>query len=83
MKVVVIGGHGHIGTYMVPLLVEAGYEVIELSRSKGNPYLPNPAWSHVKRIQVDRVAEDKAETFGKDKSILSPGYCILASCLSA
>ncbi len=83
MKVVVIGGHGHIGTYLVPLLVETGYEVIELSRSKGNPYLSNPAWNHVKRIQVDRVEEDKAETFGKFVKNLNPDIVIDMICFNA
>ncbi len=83
MKVVVIGGHGHVGTYMIPLLVETGYEVIELSRSKGDPYLPNPAWSHVKRVKVDRVAEDKAETFGKFVKNLNPDIVIDMICFNA
>ncbi|HIQ05374.1 MAG TPA: NAD(P)-dependent oxidoreductase [Anaerolineae bacterium] len=32
MRVVIIGGTGHVGTYLVPRLVEAGHEVISLSR---------------------------------------------------
>ena len=37
MRVVVIGGTGHIGTYLVPRLVESGYEVLSLSRGKRQP----------------------------------------------
>ena len=32
MRVVIIGGSGHVGTYLVPRLVEAGHKVINLSR---------------------------------------------------
>ena len=31
-RVVVIGGSGHVGTYLVPRLVEAGFEVVNVSR---------------------------------------------------
>ncbi len=39
MRVVVIGGSGHIGTYLVPRLVVAGHEVISISRGEREPYL--------------------------------------------
>ena len=32
MNVVVTGGCGHIGTYLIPMLVRAGYEVINITR---------------------------------------------------
>jgi nucleoside-diphosphate-sugar epimerase len=31
-RVVVIGGSGHVGTYLVPRLVSAGFEVVSVSR---------------------------------------------------
>ncbi len=34
MKVIVIGGTGHIGTYLIPRLVKAGHDVICVSRQK-------------------------------------------------
>jgi nucleoside-diphosphate-sugar epimerase len=82
MRVVVIGGSGHVGTYMVPMLVETGYEVIELSRGKSNPYLPNSAWNHVKRIQIDRMFEDRAGTFGKFVKNLNPDIVIDMICFN-
>jgi nucleoside-diphosphate-sugar epimerase len=37
-RVVIIGGTGHVGTYLVPRLVCAGFEVINVSRmAAGNP----------------------------------------------
>ena len=44
MRVVVIGGTGHIGTYLVPKLVETGYQVISVSRQQREPYQPHAAW---------------------------------------
>lgn len=64
MKIVVIGGSGHVGTYLVPMLVEAGHQVVNVSRGRAMPYKPNPAWSKVETVTADRAAEDKAGTFG-------------------
>lgn len=63
MRVVVIGGSGHIGTYLVPMLVEAGHTVINVTRGKRQPYLPHAAWGSVEQIEVDREVEDAAGTF--------------------
>ena len=35
MRIVVIGGSGHIGTFLVPRLVRAGHDVISVTRSGG------------------------------------------------
>jgi nucleoside-diphosphate-sugar epimerase len=63
VRVVVIGGTGHIGTFLVPRLVSAGHDVIVASRGKREPYLPNSAWNSVEHIEIDREAEDEAGTF--------------------
>src|SRR5882672_2345074 len=57
MRVVVIGGTGHIGSYLTPRLVEAGYSVICVSRSMRGPYVENPAWSAVEQVTLDRNGE--------------------------
>lgn len=64
MRIVVIGGTGHIGSYLVPRLVAAGHEVVEVSRGTREPYHPDPAWEEVRRIAVDRDAEDASGRFG-------------------
>ena len=64
MRVVVIGGTGHIGTFLVPRLVNAGHEVIVASRGNREPYVRDRAWDAVRRIEVDRAVEDAAGTFG-------------------
>jgi nucleoside-diphosphate-sugar epimerase len=62
--VVVIGGSGHVGTYLVPALVERGHEVINVSRGKAEPYRSHPAWAAVEQVTADRAAEDAAGSFG-------------------
>lgn len=63
MRIVVIGGTGHIGTFLVPRLVRAGHEVVSLSRGTRSAYVPSAEWDEVEQIVVDREAEDRAGTF--------------------
>ncbi len=63
-RVVVIGGSGHVGTYLVPMLVEAGHSVFNVSRGEAKPYQPNAAWEEVYQITIDRTVADEAGTFG-------------------
>jgi nucleoside-diphosphate-sugar epimerase len=64
MRVVVIGGSGHIGTYLTPRLVEAGHRVINVSRQRREPYRAHRAWSDVENVTIDREAEEASQTFG-------------------
>ncbi|WBQ03552.1 NAD-dependent epimerase/dehydratase family protein [Kribbella sp. CA-293567] len=64
MRTVVIGGTGHIGSYLVPELVQAGHQVVVLSRGERTPYRASAAWQRVEQLTVDREAEDAAGTFG-------------------
>lgn len=65
MKVVVIGGTGHIGTYLIPKLVAKGFEVICVSRSIAKPYVLSPLWDEVQFVSLDRTALEKEGTFGE------------------
>ena len=51
-RVVIIGGSGHVGTYLVPRLVEAGHEVVNVSRGKREPYTPHAAWNSVETVSA-------------------------------
>ena len=57
MRIVVIGGTGHIGTYLSPMLFETGHEVICVSRGAHQPYQPHHGWSEIRRVALDREAE--------------------------
>jgi nucleoside-diphosphate-sugar epimerase len=80
MRVVIIGGSGHVGTYLVPRLVEAGHEVINLSRGEREPYHPHAAWKSVEHVKIDRVVEEKAGTFGQHVRNLKPDVVIDMIC---
>jgi nucleoside-diphosphate-sugar epimerase len=82
MRVVVIGGTGHIGTFLVPRLVHAGHEVIVASRGERQPYHANPAWDAVRRIEIDRAAEDASRTFASRIAALDADAVIDLICFT-
>jgi nucleoside-diphosphate-sugar epimerase len=82
-RVVVIGATGHIGTYLVPRLVDGGHEVIAVSRGSRGPYHPSPQWDAVTRVTADRGAEDAAGMFGRRIARLHPDAVIDLICFSA
>lgn len=63
MRIVVIGGSGHIGSFLVPRLVRAGHQVLFLSRGTSTPYTSGEEWSHVERVVADRGQEDRDGVF--------------------
>jgi nucleoside-diphosphate-sugar epimerase len=51
----------------VPRLVRAGYEVVAMSRGERQPYHQSPQWRSVRRVTVDREAEDAGEQIAREK----------------
>lgn len=82
MKIVIIGGTGHIGTYLVPGLMKEGHEVISISRQQQKPYQPNKAWSDVKQLNIDRTKEEKNNSFGRIIRELHPDIVIDLICFT-
>ncbi|MBX3061929.1 MAG: NAD(P)-dependent oxidoreductase [Anaerolineae bacterium] len=82
MRIIIIGGSGHVGTYLVPMLVERGHSVINVTRGSSQPYLPNAAWQKVAHVQADREQEDKQGTFGKLIRDLKPDVVIDMICFT-
>ncbi len=64
MRIVIIGGTGHIGTYLVPRLVMQGHDVVCVSRGGRQPYHDSGIWKLVRRETADRAAEEASGTFG-------------------
>lgn len=64
-RIAVIGATGHIGSYLVPRLVQAGHDVVAVSRGSREPYHYSAAWQSVERVTADRSAEEAAGTFGE------------------
>ncbi len=79
-RVVIVGGSGHVGTYLVPRLVEAGFEVVNVTRGQRAPYTPHGAWEAVTTVNADRAAEDAAGTFGERIAALKPDIVIDMIC---
>jgi nucleoside-diphosphate-sugar epimerase len=65
VRVLVIGGTGHIGTYLIPRLIEAGHSVVNVSRAQRSPYSGHPTWSEVEQLTADRATEEQAGSFGR------------------
>ena len=81
-RVVVIGATGHIGSYLVPRLVRAGYEVVAVSRGERAPYVQAVEWGSVERVSADRDAEDATQTFGALVAGLRPDAVVDLICFT-
>ena len=82
MRAVVIGGTGHIGTYLVPRLVDAGYEVTSVSRLEHSPYQNHACWKSVRQVQIDRTSADAKGIFGTQIAEMAPDVVIDLICYS-
>lgn len=82
MRTVVIGGSGHIGTFLIPRLVRAGHEVINLSRGMRSPYADSPEWRSVRQLTADREQEDREGVFGPRIAALEPDAVVDLVCFS-
>ncbi|MFC4396784.1 NAD-dependent epimerase/dehydratase family protein [Arthrobacter sedimenti] len=82
MKVTVIGGSGHIGSFLVPRLVRAGHDVTVISRGSRKPYSEAPEWQDVHQVTADREAEDRDGTFGDRVAALKPDAVVDLVCFT-
>ncbi|WP_339924811.1 NAD-dependent epimerase/dehydratase family protein [uncultured Cyclobacterium sp.] len=83
MKVIIIGGTGHIGTYLVPGLVEAGHKVVCVSRQQANPYRDHEAWKSVEQVTIDRVKSEEKGDFCSQIVALNGDVVIDLICFTA
>ena len=81
-KVVIIGGSGHVGTCLVPRLVEAGFHVVNVSRGQRQPYSPHKAWASVEPVVIDRDAAEADDSFGGAIFDLKPDILIDMTCFT-
>jgi len=64
MKILVVGGTGHIGSYLVPRLVMAGHQVRVVARHPQPQYTDaRLCWQQVEWITADRRAEEEEGTW--------------------
>jgi nucleoside-diphosphate-sugar epimerase len=65
MQVAIIGGTGHIGSYLTPMLYEAGHTVTCVCRNQRRPYREHPCWEAIGYLHLDRTEEEQAGRFGQ------------------
>ena len=82
MRVVIIGGTGHVGTFLVPRLVNAGHELICVSRGQRKAYQAHTAWTLVKQVEIDRVKAEDKNQFGDQIRDLAPDAVIDMICFT-
>ena len=82
MRITVIGGSGHIGTWLVPMLAQEGYEVICVSRGIREPYQAHAAWQEIRPVHLDRAACEAAGNFGNSIAALDAECVIDLTCFT-
>jgi nucleoside-diphosphate-sugar epimerase len=82
MRVLVIGGTGHVGTFLIPRLVDAGHDVVCVSRNQREPYQPHGAWGSVESVEVDRLIAEEAGQFGAQMAALEADVVIDMICFT-
>jgi nucleoside-diphosphate-sugar epimerase len=75
-RIVVIGGSGHIGAYLIPALVERGHHVINVSRGQSKKYRPHCAWMSVEQVTLDRTVKERSGEFGACIAGLRPDIVV-------
>ena len=81
--IVVLGGTGHIGSYLIPRLVELGHEVVSVSRGQRAPYPAAGAracWDRVRKIELDRESDE--ERFAAEVVALRPRAIVDMICFT-
>lgn len=82
MRIVILGGTGHVGTYLIPRLVSEGHQVVCMSRGQHQPYQSNRAWDLVEMTAIDRSASEAQGIFGEQVAALQPDVVIDMICFT-
>jgi nucleoside-diphosphate-sugar epimerase len=82
MRVVVIGGTGHIGTYLEPGMVKTGHDTVVISRGSRRAYRDDPAWQDVEMVTCDREAAEHDGRFGTVVAALRPDAVVDLTCFT-
>ena len=81
MKILVVGGTGHIGSYLIPRLVRSGHEVKVVARHPAPQYTdPRLTWGQVEWIVADRGAEERDGTWPRRMASLEVDVVIDLIC---
>jgi nucleoside-diphosphate-sugar epimerase len=80
VRVAIIGGTGHIGSFLTPRLFDAGHTVSCISRGLKKPYRQHPAWQAITHVEIDRAQEEVAGNFGERVAKLDAEVIIDLTC---
>ncbi len=80
-KAVVIGGSGHIGSYLVPMLATRNFDVTVFSRGNTNPYPKSVAWEGVEFIHANRQEKEKSGHWQEKLEDVSPDVIVDIVCM--
>jgi nucleoside-diphosphate-sugar epimerase len=80
VKIVVIGGGGHVGSYLVPRLVEEGHQVTAITRGGSQPYVGGDLWNEVDRVHLDRDEAERTGELGPALLRLAPDVVVDLVC---
>lgn len=82
MRIIVIGGTGHIGTYLIPRLIADGHEVVSVSRNQRAPYQKHRLWDAVQTVTLDRLSMEAEGLFAKKIAELEPEIVVDLICFT-
>jgi nucleoside-diphosphate-sugar epimerase len=82
MRIVIIGGTGHTGSWLVPMLVNAGHELICITRGQRKPYKQDDAWDRVQMLTLDKKSLEQNREFGTAIARLRPDIVIDMICFT-
>ena len=82
MNITVIGGTGHIGTYLVPALVREGHAVTVVSRGQRKPYAEDDTWDSVQFVTCNRQHAEADGSFGEVVARQKPERVVDLTCFS-
>ena len=80
MHIAIIGGTGHIGSYLTPMLVEAGHSITCVCRGMQKPYREHPAWQSIAYCNIDRKREEARGAFGQRIAQLKADVVVDLTC---
>ncbi len=80
VRIAIIGGTGHIGSYLTPRLYQAGHTVLCVCRGEKKPYRDHEAWTRVGYLHLDRIAEEAVGNFGERIAALDPEAVVDLTC---
>jgi nucleoside-diphosphate-sugar epimerase len=81
MRILIIGGTGHIGSYLVPRLVQGGHEVTVVARRPSPQYTdPRLAWGQVEWVLADRAEEEQDGTWARRMAALDADVVVDLIC---